>query len=305
MLRSSHTTSTPPGFRQRRRRGARCRRPHAPRAHEEPGAAARLDITGRDQTDRRPRPPSNGSPAFRPRNAGSTADACRGAARVRRCAAPTSAASSAANVPPIASLLGAIRAVEEAGVIAKRPGQCLGLISELYRDCIGGFGTLQPSRWSHVMNAVTGTYPPPPLARRATRIRTSILREILSVTQQPDVISLAGGLPSPECFPVDACARRSTGCCASTARPRCSTAPPKATRRCANGSRVTKPPAARRRAPIRCSSCRVRNRRSISSARYSSIRRRRAGGSTVLPGALQAFAQYAARCVAVPRTRTA
>jgi 2-aminoadipate transaminase len=54
------------------------------------------------------------------------------------------------------------------------------------------------------MNAATGPYPPLPLARRATRIRASILREILSVTQQPDVISLAGGLPSPECFPVDA-----------------------------------------------------------------------------------------------------
>jgi 2-aminoadipate transaminase len=54
------------------------------------------------------------------------------------------------------------------------------------------------------MNATISTCPPPSFARRATRLRGSVLREILSVTQQPDVISLAGGLPSPGCFPVDA-----------------------------------------------------------------------------------------------------
>jgi 2-aminoadipate transaminase len=54
------------------------------------------------------------------------------------------------------------------------------------------------------MNAPNNAYPPPTLARRASRLRGSVLREILSVTQQPDVISLAGGLPSPACFPVDA-----------------------------------------------------------------------------------------------------
>ena len=54
------------------------------------------------------------------------------------------------------------------------------------------------------MNATAGTRSSPPLARRAAQIRGSVLREILNVTQSPDVISLAGGLPSPECFPVDA-----------------------------------------------------------------------------------------------------
>jgi 2-aminoadipate transaminase len=54
------------------------------------------------------------------------------------------------------------------------------------------------------MNAPNNAYPPLSLARRASRLCGSVLREILSVTQQPDVISLAGGLPSPECFPVDA-----------------------------------------------------------------------------------------------------
>ena len=40
-------------------------------------------------------------------------------------------------------------------------------------------------------------------AERAEGMRASDIREILKVTAQPDVISLAGGLPAPELFPVD------------------------------------------------------------------------------------------------------
>src|SRR3954454_14325505 len=40
-------------------------------------------------------------------------------------------------------------------------------------------------------------------AQRTERMRASDIREILKVTAQPDVISLAGGLPAPELFPVD------------------------------------------------------------------------------------------------------
>ena len=40
-------------------------------------------------------------------------------------------------------------------------------------------------------------------ARRAEGMRASDIREILKITAQPDVISLAGGLPAPELFPVD------------------------------------------------------------------------------------------------------
>jgi 2-aminoadipate transaminase len=40
-------------------------------------------------------------------------------------------------------------------------------------------------------------------AHRAEGMRASDLREILKVTAQPDVISLAGGLPAPELFPID------------------------------------------------------------------------------------------------------
>jgi len=42
------------------------------------------------------------------------------------------------------------------------------------------------------------------MARRAERMNPSIIREILKVTERPGVISLAGGLPSPDSFPVDA-----------------------------------------------------------------------------------------------------
>jgi len=40
------------------------------------------------------------------------------------------------------------------------------------------------------------------LASRAKGINPSIIREILKLTVQPDVISFAGGLPAPELFPI-------------------------------------------------------------------------------------------------------
>src|ERR671923_2669786 len=40
-------------------------------------------------------------------------------------------------------------------------------------------------------------------ADRAHGMRASDIREILKVTAQPEVISLAGGLPAPELFPID------------------------------------------------------------------------------------------------------
>ncbi|MEO7853564.1 MAG: PLP-dependent aminotransferase family protein [Rubrivivax sp.] len=53
--------------------------------------------------------------------------------------------------------------------------------------------------------------PPWTLAQRADRLNPSVIREILKVCERPDIISLAGGLPAPESFPVqamrDACAR--------------------------------------------------------------------------------------------------
>ena len=42
------------------------------------------------------------------------------------------------------------------------------------------------------------------MARRAERMNPSIIREILKVTERPGIISLAGGLPSPDTFPIEA-----------------------------------------------------------------------------------------------------
>ncbi len=40
-------------------------------------------------------------------------------------------------------------------------------------------------------------------AERAGQLQSSVIREILKVTVRPEVISFAGGLPSPEAFPVE------------------------------------------------------------------------------------------------------
>ncbi|MBI1842615.1 MAG: PLP-dependent aminotransferase family protein [Verrucomicrobia bacterium] len=42
------------------------------------------------------------------------------------------------------------------------------------------------------------------LARRAQRMTPSVIREILKIAERPGIISLAGGLPSPDTFPIEA-----------------------------------------------------------------------------------------------------
>jgi 2-aminoadipate transaminase len=48
-------------------------------------------------------------------------------------------------------------------------------------------------------------------AQRTQRMKSSAIRELLKLTEQPDVISFAGGLPAPDVFPIeefkDACIR--------------------------------------------------------------------------------------------------
>src|SRR5437867_4924203 len=44
-------------------------------------------------------------------------------------------------------------------------------------------------------------------ASRMSRMPVSAIREILKVTEQPEIISFAGGLPAPELFPVAAIAQ--------------------------------------------------------------------------------------------------
>ena len=40
-------------------------------------------------------------------------------------------------------------------------------------------------------------------AHRMDGVRASTIREILKVTEQPEIISFAGGLPAPELFPLE------------------------------------------------------------------------------------------------------
>lgn len=44
-------------------------------------------------------------------------------------------------------------------------------------------------------------------AKRMSQLKASEIREILKVTEQPGVISFAGGLPAPELFPIEEIAR--------------------------------------------------------------------------------------------------
>ena len=46
----------------------------------------------------------------------------------------------------------------------------------------------------------------PTLSRTARSVKTSIIGELLSLAARPEVISFAGGLPTPEGFPVKALA---------------------------------------------------------------------------------------------------
>lgn len=39
-------------------------------------------------------------------------------------------------------------------------------------------------------------------AQRTQRVTSSAIRELLKLTEKPEVISFAGGLPAPEIFPV-------------------------------------------------------------------------------------------------------
>ena len=48
-----------------------------------------------------------------------------------------------------------------------------------------------------------GAAPLPPLAARVRAVRSSVIRDLLALTERPGVISFAGGLPAPELFDLD------------------------------------------------------------------------------------------------------
>ena len=64
---------------------------------------------------------------------------------------------------------------------------------------------------SPVLNQRYASVPPASrdilLARRMSHMTVSAIREILKVTERPDIISFAGGMPAPELFPVAELAR--------------------------------------------------------------------------------------------------
>ena len=70
-------------------------------------------------------------------------------------------------------------------------------------------------------------------AQRTQRMQSSAVRELLKLTEHPEMISFAGGLPASDVFPVDrfqeAVASPSS---ANTDRKPYNTAPPKATGHC-------------------------------------------------------------------------
>ncbi len=58
----------------------------------------------------------------------------------------------------------------------------------------------------------------PAFAKRMSAVKRSFIREILKVTADPSIISFAGGLPSPELFPLEDIARASADTFASRGR---------------------------------------------------------------------------------------
>jgi DNA-binding transcriptional MocR family regulator len=91
--------------------------------------------------------------------------------------------------------------------------------------------TIPPRRLTHALD------PGPP--RRAAR--TLDHPRDPEGHRAPGIISLAGGLPSADGFPVQAMAEACAACCATTRARRCSTPPAKASARCANGWRPSWP----------------------------------------------------------------
>lgn len=72
-------------------------------------------------------------------------------------------------------------------------------------------------------------------AYRTAIVKSSTIRELLKLTQRPEVISFAGGLPAPDVFPVSrfpGSRRLARKCSKKKEPPRSSTAPPRAFFRC-------------------------------------------------------------------------
>ena len=73
-------------------------------------------------------------------------------------------------------------------------------------------------------------------AERAEQLQSSFIREILKITQRPEIISFAGGLPSPATFPVEEMKTAFDKVLSNNGKVALQYGPPTATCRCASGS---------------------------------------------------------------------
>ncbi len=61
-------------------------------------------------------------------------------------------------------------------------------------------------------------------ANRTQRMGSSVIRELLKLTEQPDIISFGGGLPAPEVFPIKQFQEAAIMSLSTMVRNRCNTA---------------------------------------------------------------------------------
>jgi 2-aminoadipate transaminase len=70
-------------------------------------------------------------------------------------------------------------------------------------ELLGGLMKSEPGRAGAPISSAPETLWGARFAQRTQGIRTSMIRELLKLTEKPDIISFAGGLPAPEVFPVE------------------------------------------------------------------------------------------------------
>jgi DNA-binding transcriptional MocR family regulator len=73
-------------------------------------------------------------------------------------------------------------------------------------------------------------------ADRLNNVETSAIRELFKLLGKPGIISFAGGFPDSAMFDVDGIQAAATQPWPRSPAPRCSTAPPRATSRCASSA---------------------------------------------------------------------
>jgi len=68
---------------------------------------------------------------------------------------------------------------------------------------LGGLMSNEPGQAGAPASAAPETVWEPRFAQRMSGIRASMIRELLKLTEKPDIISFGGGLPAPEVFPAE------------------------------------------------------------------------------------------------------